>query len=255
MNGDFFSLTNKNIIITGASSGIGRAIAIKCSMVGANIMLIGRNIKNLHQTKNMLSSGNHYIITLDLLETNEIQEVISQAIIKMGKISGFVHSAGCDFIYPLKMMKPKHYKPLFDLNVISGFELARMITKKANVAESGASLIFIASVMGVVGTASKVGYCATKGAVISGVRAMALELAKQKIRVNCISPGQILDTEMTDRTFASLSDAAIESIKASHPLGLGTADDVSMCAVFLLSSAGRWITGTNLIVDGGYSAG
>lgn len=248
-----FNLNNKNIIITGASSGIGRQCAITFSQLGANVILIARNKERLKETYNKLEKGNHLIISQDITEYDKLEEVISTAVDKIGRISSFVHSAGIEMTLPLRSMQPSYYEEMFSVNVISGFELARIISKKKYFDDRGASFIFISSVMGILGQTGKVGYCSSKGALISGMKAMALELASKNIRVNCILPG-VVKTKMSNEMFQRLSEESKKEIINMHPLGLGKPEDIANTCTFLLSDASRWITGTNLIVDGGYSA-
>ena len=248
-----FNLKNKNIIITGASSGIGRQCAIIFSQLGANVILIARNKERLKDTFNKLEKGNHLIIPQEITEYIELEEVIDNTIHKVGKISGFVHSAGIEMTLPLRNMQSSYYEEIFSVNVIAGFELARIISKKKYINKDGASFVFISSVMGILGQAGKVGYCSSKGALISGARAMAMELEKKNIRVNCILSG-VVETEMTNKMVENLPEESKKSIIDMHPLGLGKPEDIANACTFLLSDASRWITGTNLIVDGGYSA-
>jgi len=248
-----FGLNKKNIIVTGASSGIGRECAITFSQLGANVILIGRNKERLEDTYNKLDKGNHLIVSQDITEYDKLEEVINPAVHKLGKISGFIHSAGTEMTLPLRSMTSSYYENMFAINVISGFELARIISKKKYLDENGASFVFIASVMGTLGQAGKIGYCSSKGALISGAKAMALELAKKNIRVNCILPG-VVETEMTNKMFDSLPEESKKSIINVHPLGLGKPNDIVYACVYLLSNAARWITGSNLVIDGGYSA-
>ena len=249
-----FSLSNKNIIITGASSGIGRECAITFSQLGANVILIARNEERLTQTFNKLSKGNHIIIVQDITKYDKLEEIVSNAVKKAGKISGFVHSAGMEMTLPLRSMTPSYYEDMFAINVISGLELARIISKKKYLDKNGASFVFISSVMGILGQLGKIGYCSSKGSLISGVKAMALELASKKIRVNCILPG-VVETEMSSEMFQKLSEESKKNIVDMHPLGLGKPEDIAYACVYLLSDSARWVTGTNLIIDGGYSAG
>lgn len=248
-----FNLNNKNIIVTGASSGIGRQCAITFSQLGANVILIARNEERLKDTHNRLKKGNHLIISQDIIEYDKLENTINTVTEKKGKISGFVHSAGTEMTLPLRSMTSSYYENMFAINVISGFELARIISKKKYLEENGASFVFISSVMGMLGQAGKVGYCSSKGALISGAKAMALELVSKNIRVNCILPG-VVETEMSNKMFQGLSVESKREIIDMHPLGLGKPTDVAYVCVFLLSDAARWITGINLIVDGGYSA-
>ncbi len=248
-----FDLDHKNIIVTGASSGIGRQCAITFSQLGANVILIARNKERLKDAFNKLEKGNHLIISQDITEYNKLEEVANTAVDKVGKISGFVHSAGIEMTLPLRSMNPSYYEKIFAINIISGFELARIISKKKYLNEKGANFVFVSSVMGILGQAGKVGYCSSKGALISGVRAIALELVKKNIRANCILPGAV-ETEMSNKMFENLPEESKKSILGMHPLGLGKPEDIANACAFLLSDAARWITGTNLIIDGGYSA-
>ena len=249
-----FSLKNNNILITGASSGIGRRCAITFSQLGANVILIARNEERLKETYNKLDKGNHIIISQDITEYDKLEQIIKYSIGKVGKISSFVHSAGIEITLPLRNMQPSYYEEIFSVNVIAGFELARIISKKKYINKEGASFIFLSSVFGIISQPAIVAYSSSKGALISGVKSIALELASKKIRVNCISPGQIESTRMTDTIFDKLSkEEKIKRIEM-HPLGLGKPEDIANSCAFLLSDAARWITGTNLIVDGGYSA-
>lgn len=247
------NLNNKNIIITGASSGIGRQCAITFSQFGANIILIARNKEKLEQTFNKLNKGNHITFTQDLTEYDKLEEIINISIGKIGRISGFVHSAGIEMILPLKGMQPSYYEKMFAVNVIAGFEIAKIISKKKYLDEKGASFVFISSIMGILGQPGRIGYCSSKGALISGVKAMSLELAKKNIRVNCILPG-VVDTEMSNEMFQRLSEESKKEIIDMHPLGLGMPEDIANASAFLLSDAAKWMTGSNLIIDGGYSA-
>ena len=249
-----FSLKNKNILITGASSGIGRQCAITFSQLGANVILIARNKGRLKETYNKLDKGNHLIISQDITEYNKLEEVVNTAVDKIGKISGFVHSAGIEMTLPLRNMQPSYYEKMFSVNVIAGFELAKIISKKKYLYKNGASFVFISSVMGILGQLGKIGYCSSKGSLISGVKAMALELASKKIRVNCILPG-VVETEMSNEMFQKLSEESKKNIVDMHPLGLGKPEDIAYACAYLLSDSARWVTGANLIIDGGYSAG
>jgi len=248
-----FNLSNKNIIVTGASSGIGKQCAITFSQLGANIILIARNRKRLEETFNRLNKGNHLYISQDIIEYDKLENAINTVTEKIGKISGFVHSAGTEMTLPLKSMTSSYYENMFAINVISGFELARIISKKKYLDENGASFVFISSVMGMLGQAGKIGYCSSKGALISGAKAMALEMASKHIRVNCIISG-VVETEMSNKMFESLPKESKKSVIDMHPLGLGKPNDIAYACAYLLSDAARWITGTNLIIDGGYSA-
>ncbi len=249
-----FSLKGKTILVTGASSGIGSQCAISASNMGANIILVARNRVGLEKTYAKLNKGSHVIIEQDVTEYKKIDEMVKKSVEQSGKIYGFIHSAGIEITMPFKMMKPSHYEKLFSINVISGLEIAKTISKKKYIDEQGGSFVFISSIMGSLGQIGKVGYCSSKSALISGVKAMALELVPNRIRVNCILPGCVEDTPMATKLLKSLSDKAKQSVIGLHPLGLGKPDDVANACVYLLSDASKWVTGIGLKVDGGYSA-
>ncbi len=249
-----FDLKNKNIIVTGASSGIGRQCAVTFSQLGANVILVARNKERLKETYDRLNKGNHLFISQDITNYDRLEDTINTIREKIGKISGFVHSAGIEMTLPLRSMQPSYYEEIFSVNVIAGFELARIISKKKYINKEGASFVFISSVFGVVSQPAIIAYSSSKGALISGIKSIALELASKNIRVNCISPGQIESTRMTESIFDKLSkEEKVKRIEV-YPLGLGKPENIANACAFLLSDASRWITGTNLIVDGGYSA-
>ncbi len=247
------TLAKKNIVITGASSGIGRQIAIEASKYDANIILIARNQERLHETLTRMNQGNHLVFSLDITNYSELDAVINLSVQKLGKISGFVHSAGIKFIIPFRNMKPEYYQQLFNINVISGFEFARIISKKNYISESGGSFVFLSSVMGKLGKEGIVGYCASKAALTSSVKAMALELASKKVRCNVVLPG-IVKTEMLKETFDSIPEDSYNELIKDYPLGFGEPIDIDNLVLFLLSDNSKWITGTEIIIDGGYSA-
>lgn len=247
------SLQNKNILISGASAGIGRACAIECNRAGANIHLLGRDRERLKYSYDQLSGeGNSYHI-LDLLDYQKYPETISAIVESHGKIDGFIHSAGVQIMVPLRSMTVSQYYETFAVNTVSAFEISRLLARKKNHRESGLKIVFIASVMSVVGSPGISAYCSSKAALVGGARSMAIELAPKNILVNCVSPGSIADTDINNlRT--KLTEEDLASIVNEHPLGLGYTDDVSSLCVYLLSEKAKWITGQNIIVDGGYSA-
>ena len=256
---DYFSLKNKNIIITGASSGIGKVCAIECSRIGANVVLLGRDIKRLNEVLTEIELLKHneenkiLIYSIDLLNNlNELSSIVDEIVLKIGKIDGFIHAAGIEKTLPITAMKELDFENIFKVNALSGFELAKIVSKKKNINER-ASFVFISSITSVIGRIGVVGYAASKGALVSGAKSMALELAPKKINVNCISPGTIL-TPMMIKYLDSIPEEERIKRKDGFPLGLGNPIDISNAAIFLLSEASKWITGQNIIVDGGYTS-
>jgi NAD(P)-dependent dehydrogenase (short-subunit alcohol dehydrogenase family) len=248
-----FSLSNKTILITGASSGIGRSCAVQCSKMGASLLLMGRNVDELNRTVSELQPGTKVeMIVADFSKMVDLELVIAEKILTIGKIAGFIHCAGVEKTLPLKKQSSEVFQSIFDINVFAGFELAKIISLKKYKAEK-ASFVFIASVAGMVGESGKTIYSASKGAVISGARSMSMELARSDIRVNSISPAMV-KTPILEKMFDGIGEEASQNIIKKHPLGIGEPEDVANACVFLLSDAAKWITGTNLVVDGGYTA-
>jgi len=253
-NSNPFSLKGKNILITGASSGIGRQCAISCNQLGAKVILIGRRKEKLIETIELLQTGNHLYYSFDVTNYQGIESIVAEAVTNTGPIHGFIHSAGIELTLPLSVTRPTHYQELFATNVIAGFEFAKILSKKKFAAPGGGSFVFISSVMGCLGEVAHSAYCSSKGALIAGTKALALELAEKKIRVNCISPALIEGTDMTKKMFENSSEQNNIKNFEKHPLGYGKTEDVANGCIYLLSDASKWITGTNLIIDGGYSA-
>lgn len=247
-----FMLKDKHIVITGASSGIGRETAILCSELGAKVTIVARNKERLESTLSSMKGDQHLVVIFDVTTHERIAGCVSDFVASEGKIDGFVHSAGIRKTLPQRASKPEFLLNTLSVNLVAAFEFVRVLSKKAN-SNNSASFVLISSVMGVVGEVGLSSYCASKGALISGSKALALELAPRKQRINCISPAMV-KTELLEREFNILSEKAISNTLSKHPLGFGSPADVANAAAFLLSDASEWITGTNLIVDGGYSA-
>lgn len=247
-----FSLEGKTIIVTGASSGIGQQVAISCSHMGAKVALIGRNAERLEETKSQLVGTGHLVISHDLTDLEHHKKVVADIVAKMGVIDGLVNCAGISTTLPFKLMTPEKLEEFFKTNVYTTIELTRQVLNIKNVNKQSASVIFIASVMGCVGENAKSLYSLTKGALISGCRSLAVEYAPKKIRINVISPG-VVETAI-NRNQPYLSDPERRKHTESlHPLGIGTTEDIANACVYLLSDASRWVTGQNLVVDGGYT--
>ncbi|MGH1518930.1 SDR family NAD(P)-dependent oxidoreductase [Chryseobacterium sp. JK1] len=250
---DAFSLKNKTILITGASSGIGRSCSVECSNSGADLILVGRNFDELQKTATMLNpEARVEIIAEDITQSDNLEAVIAEKVAILGKISGFIHCAGIEKTLPLKKHSPQLYHDIFEVNVIAGFEIAKILSLKKYKNET-CSFVLISSVAGMVGEPGKAAYSASKGAVIAGARSLAMELSRSNIRVNSISPAMV-NTPILEKMFDDIGDEASSEIIKKHPLGLGEPKDVANACIFLLSDASRWVTGTNLVIDGGYSA-
>ena len=248
-----FSLEGKTILVTGASSGIGRQCAITCSRMGAKVALIGRNQERLSETRQQLEGDGHVVVSYDLTNLDGLKEMVAGIVAQMGAIDGLVNCAGISTTLPFKLMSPDKVEEYFRTNVFATMELTRQVLSIKNVNNLGASVIFFASVMGCVGENAKSLYSLTKGALISGCRSLAIEYAPKKVRLNVVSPG-VVETAI-NRNQPYLADPERRKVTESlHPLGIGTTEDIANACVYLLSDASRWVTGQNLIVDGGYTA-
>jgi len=245
-------LSNKHIVITGASSGIGREVALLVNKLGAKVSLIGRKKDLLESLIQDLQVGENQFYEFDVTNFNDIDNLVSRIVATNGLIDGFVHSAGIEMTRPLKMLKIEHYREVFDINTISALEITKSITKNTNIS-TNASIIYISSIVGILGQPGKTAYSASKGALIAAAKCLALELAPKGIRVNTILPA-LVETDMSSKILASLSEEGKNNILKMHPLGFGRPIDIANSAAFLLSSAARWITGSEFLIDGGYSA-
>lgn len=249
-----FQLQAKKILITGASSGIGRQCAISCSQMGANVVLFGRREEALLATAAACNSEvKTHVETVAMEDFAALSDAVSNSVKEMGKMDGVIHCAGISTTLPLRMVRPEKLQQFLNVNVVGAIELSRLLCKPAHFSKTGGSIIFISSVMGSVGQKGKTIYSLTKGAIEAGTRSLALELAKKQIRVNCVAPG-VIETPMSTNAAYSKDEASREKVVAMHPLGLGQVADIANSCVFLLSDAARWITGTTLVVDGGYMA-
>jgi NAD(P)-dependent dehydrogenase (short-subunit alcohol dehydrogenase family) len=252
--GSPFALKGKNVLVTGASSGIGRSCAIVASQLGADVILVGRNEERLAGTgRELHPGGRHVCFTQDLTAFDKLGNLVSSAVAQFGPISGFVHSAGLGLTMPLRSTTPRHLEELFAINVYAAIELCRLLAKKDCVGPNGSSFVLISSIMGLLGEPGKVGYCCSKGALLPAARALAAELAGRKVRTNCVLPA-VVETELAEEYFRTVSEETRNAVVAAHPLGLGRPDDIANACAFLLSDASRWITGSSVVVDGGYSA-
>lgn len=246
------NLEGKIILVTGASSGIGRDASVLLSELGAQVILVGRNHGRLEETANMLAGAGHRVEAFDLTGVNAIPGWLKRVASETGPIDGLVHSAGMTALRPVRLVTKEGFAELMDINVGAAIGLSKAFRQK-NVNRAGGSIVYVSSVAGLIGQAGRVEYCASKAALVGVCKSLALELAKEQIRVNCVAPGWV-NTEMAERAAKTLSPDQLRAIEAYHPLGIGSPRDVSMAIAFLLAATGRWITGTTLVVDGGYTA-
>jgi NAD(P)-dependent dehydrogenase (short-subunit alcohol dehydrogenase family) len=249
----FLDFEDRWVVVTGASSGIGRAVAIELARHGARLILVGRNAGRLAETAAALGGADHRELVLDLARHDLIAAAIADARRDTGLLYGLCHAAGIVETRPLSTNTVQVVQSQLDVNVLAGLELARAVCRRDAMSPEGGSVLFIASIYGWVGMPGQIGYCATKGALAAAARAMAIELARRRIRVNTLSPGLVL-TQMTEEALGKLSSEQVDKLKGAYPLGVGRPEDVARAAVFLLAPSTGWITGVDLPVDGGYTA-
>ena len=246
-----FSLNGKKILITGASSGIGRQCAINCSKMGATVVLIGRDESRLQETLSQMEGDGHLVCPVDLNHSESIKPLVQDVVSKFGPLDGFIHSAGIEKTLPIKSLKPSDYEDIIRVNALSAFEFVRYFSGSKNFNQGG-SIVLISSITSVIGRVGVSAYAASKGAIVSAVKTMALELAKRSVRINAISPGTVL-TPLMQSYLSQLSEVERQKRVEGFPLGLGEPTDVANACLYLLSDAARWVTGQNIVIDGGYT--
>lgn len=244
-----FSLEGKTILVTGASSGIGRGIAIACAKMGGTVILNGRNEERLQETLSVLEGKNHQILVGDLSKQEDLQRMADT----LPELQGWVNSVGIPKVCPIKHFDRKDVEEIFNVNITSTMLLLSMLVKKKKL-KRGASVVLISAVTGAfVGSKGDTSYCATKGAVNGFMKGAALELAPQGIRINSINPGLVPTSILNLANDIAGEEHHTEIMLERYPMKrLGTPEDIGNGAVYLLSDASSWVTGTNLVIDGGY---
>lgn len=242
-----YSLEGKRVLVTGASSGIGRGIAIECSRMGAKVVLSGRNEARLQETLAMMQNPDeHQMLLADLAIDEDIQGLVDK--IEEG-LDGIVLCAGFTIVKPFKFVSPQDIEAIMDVNYKAPVILSQKLLKKKKINKS-ASIVFISSVSGVFVSAPAAAlYSGSKGAVNGVAKAMALDLSPRGIRVNCVNPGMV-NTNIFSK--GDITQEQLEEDVKHYPLGrYGKPEDIAYAVVYLLSDASAWVTGTNLKIDGG----
>lgn len=245
-------LAGRHVMVTGASSGLGRETAIALSRAGARLSLLGRDEERLAGTRESLDGDGHVQLAMAFSDLETSAETVKALTTEHGPLDGIFHGAGSELVRPMRMFKNQHAETLFEAAVFGSLGIARAAASRG-VLNDGASLVFMSSVAGLRGTAGMAGYSAAKAAVDGMVRSLACELASRRIRVNSMAGGGI-QTEMHERLAKTLGADALDHYEKRHLLGFGTPQDVANAALFLLSDAAAWITGSTMAVDGGFSA-
>ncbi len=242
-----FSLKDRTILVTGASSGIGRATAIQASRLGAKVILVARNRQRLDETLLELTDGSHSAFSIDLADQEQLHGLIDS----LPTLDGAVLCAGKGLTLPVQFCDREHFDDIFNVNFFSTVELLRMLYKKKKVSK-GASIVLLASMGGTrIFSGGNGIYGSSKAALDSFMKFAAKEFAARKVRVNSICPAMV-DTPLIHR--GTVSEEQLAEDAARYPLKrYGQPTDIANAAVFLLSGASSWITGTSMIVDGGLS--
>ena len=245
MPGDPFSLAGKAVLVTGASSGIGRQVARACAARGATLVISGRNGERLDETLRALPGAGHRAHAADLTETEQIHALANAA----GAIDGLFFSAGVAIIAPFRMITEEHIRKLMRIDFEAPVLLTQRLLKGRQVRDGG-SIVFNTSISAFISPSGSSVYAAAKAALDAAARTLALEVARSRIRVNSLHLGYV-KTGMLDQLAKTGMD--VDEMSKLAPLGLGTVDDAASAAIFLLSDASRWMSRTVLTCDGGIS--
>jgi NAD(P)-dependent dehydrogenase (short-subunit alcohol dehydrogenase family) len=246
-------LSGRRFLITGASSGIGRATAVLLSHLGARVACADINSGGLEESLGLLNGNGHCTLVYDFRNLDGIADWLAETTRGFGTLHGFVHAAGIPAPWPLRSLSVELWKDALTVNTEAALLLTKAFQGRKIYAGTNGSVVFISSIMGSVGSAAASVYSMTKAALDGMARSLAIELASRRIRVNCVAPG-FVRTPMLETVGASWDNEQWAMVEALHPLGLGLPEDVANAAAFLLADTGRWITGTALVVDGGYTA-
>ena len=242
-----FSLGGKTVLVTGASSGIGQQTCASISAMGGRVVAVGRDAERLEATLQMLHGDGHAGFRADLTVPEERAALVESA----PRVNGVLHSAGITKHMPVAFLSEKHLREIHAINYEAPILLTQMLLKNRKLSDGG-SIVLVASTAGISGLKAMTAYSGSKGALMASARVLALELAPRKIRVNCLAPAMV-ETPMAVETEDVVSSESMAEHRKLYPLGFGKPEDVANAALFLLSDASRWITGTSLVLDGGYT--
>lgn len=242
-----FTLEGKTILVTGASSGIGRSIAIECSRMGAHLILVARNSQRLEEVLHLLHGGGHTFLSINLTSEVELENMVET----LPKLDGVASNAGIVKSQVSQLSDRSDIEQIFEINTFSHIRLIQLLQQKKRL-NKGASIVFLSSMSGVYcGAIGGSLYGSTKAALNGFTKALALELAPRNIRVNTVNPGMI-NTGVFDETI--ISKEKLEEDAQRYPLKrYGNPEEVAYAVVYLLSDATAWMTGSSLLLDGGYS--
>ena len=244
-------LQNRVLVVTGASSGIGKAIAIKAAETGARVACCGRNKEKLEAAKALLSGEGHGIYLFDSHDMAGIEAQVAEIAKEMGPISGLVHGAGASTVQLLRDTNFERVNEMMRINYLAFLALAKGACRKGRYAATGMSVVGISSLAGVSPDPGLAAYAASKAALNASITALAKEYAPRGIRFNAICPSYV-NTPMNDGLKAAIGEEAFnERVAKNMPLGMIEPEDVADAALFLLSDASKKITGTHMVIDSG----
>ncbi|MCK7630243.1 SDR family oxidoreductase [Shewanella putrefaciens] len=247
-------LLGKNIAVVGASSGIGLAVGQFAAEQGANVVLGARRTEKLDE--NLLSlkgCGLHFSRTVDATDEKSVLSFVEFCVEQLGGLDGVVYCAGVHGLAPISLTSEKDFSHYFDTNVKGAQFLIKHSVKKKHYNASGLSIVLMSSSAARRGSGGAALYSASKGALESLTRSVAVEFAKKKVRCNSVAPGMV-DTDISSQMKMTLGETGYERIISEHPLGIGAPENVAHSVCFLLSDYSNWITGTVVTVDGGFGA-
>ena len=240
-----FSIEGKNVLVTGASSGIGRAIAIECSKCGATVFLTARNKERLEETLSAMMCGKHKIIMADLTMQKDIDCIVGQ----VDKLDGVVLNSGINDKSIVKKLDEAFISKMIDTNFSGPALLVQSLLKNKKINKQ-ASILFMSSVSAFYPSVSNAMYAASKAALNQFAKVLALEVLTLKARVNCIQPA-FVETEMLKKYAL---ENVIDDIRANYPLGrFAKPEEIAYAAIYYLSDTSQLVTGTSLVIDGGYT--
>jgi NAD(P)-dependent dehydrogenase (short-subunit alcohol dehydrogenase family) len=243
-----FSLIGKRILVTGASSGIGRGIAIESSKMGAILVITGRNSDRLNETFMQLEGSGHHQLICELADPDSLDALVNDC----PPLDGLVNNAGIPKLMTLKFYKREILDEIIQLNTISPIMLTSSLVKRKKITKGG-SIVFVSSISGVyMSTLGESAYSASKGAINGFVKGAAIDLASKNIRVNSVNPG-LIETNMLSLASELFSEDQIKDKLRQYPLRrMGQPEDVAFGVIYLLSQASSWVTGSNIVIDGGF---
>jgi len=244
-----FHLQNKTILVTGASSGIGRQVAVSICEMGGNVVITGRDQQRLNETFSLLKSGNNLQILADLQKEEELQALMAA----IPSLDGIVNCIGIVKPFPIKFLSEEKIADTFDINYKTQVLLMAQISRQKKL-NKNASVVFISSISAAHPHKGGAMYAGSKAALEAFSKVMALEFFQQGIRSNCLVPAMV-KTPMYEYAEKDASKEKLDEHVSKYPLGVGTPEDVANAAIFLLSDAARWITGTSITLDGGFLLG